>query len=1237
MLILEFLSQPLWQRLGLTLVHFLWQGLAVAVLVGAFVTVFRLKHGNARYVAYLLAFTAMIVCPIVTFTAIDLGISPNTELVAEIQSVEVVDSSSYTVLSAGDILTEAGTPDPAMPALADSIPLGQRISGWLNVSMPWALAIWIVGVIVLSVRLIMGLVGVYRWRHHLEPLPETLAQRVASLSEGLGMRGFSRVFISPNVLQAMAVGYLRPMVLLPAAMVTQMQPEMLEAVIAHELAHIRRLDLWVNLAQRVTETLLFYHPAVWWLSNCLRSERELCCDELAVKTTGQRLTYATTLESVSRSRFTAKQPVLAAGLGEDNKPTLSRVRHILGLCPTQRNCPFWLAGVIAVLFLAALVIPTTMALTNKSDENSMDLESVVVEGIVANREKFECGILAWNSKQFNDRDYKGRPAAELAGQYELWWDGKKMATKYLKDQVCLDSQDLEGPYWIEKQQGGNSYDGGVLSRNPDFREDNWLGPIITRWRGLGSQDWLIRQNSKAENISKDWSVVEDNGVKLIKLTTRNMNETSRDYGAYSVSDYDPSKGYGLINEEWYNPDSSPRGKRTVRMLEVIPGGWFPVEVDSKGFAMTDGRLYIHLHYALDIERCSFNDRAALPDRIFKSAEDEQIKHQEKLQKYLAMELEGLSDVKEAAKADKVKLGAQEAIDNFVGLALEDDLEKAAEFAHPDKLHASHIADLTEIAKGQNLWIMAVIADDSSAMAVSSVIRGDHERTGPLVFFLDRVPQDGRDNWLVHDIDMETPDGAEEELKRFLEKHPKAQKVPYDNKPNAQAENERAYGVDGHVEIRLPKKIEVETGPDHKTTDKIEVHSRVLLIAADNEIFKVFFAEENIAFDLHKDDSNYTSELNARQVDRLLRTTQAHSGSIVYTMPTVTVLDGEEMIMSATKDVAYRYTETNPVSGQPEEKIGKVSTGIIGHITPTLPDDENIMLDVELEYRYLLGYKDEVPETEIAAITSRSSISKGQTLLVGGQKITVDKDGRKVPKVLLCLFNAEVQKSPPPPAAEDEKRITIDFMIAEPFVDRRLDWETYTIIQNHMVETATPGEQPGTVGSVLAEYAPDGGDKFEYLVDMLISRGYLKILLNPTLEVYAGHSAKVTIKDQGQASGMNPETLSGEAEDAAQKPSLSGTLSVKPQIRKDNETIQMYIDLDLSTPEKEIKIATMHTVLNKKCSLLPLDEPIAPAEQGPSAESILVMVKATISESTLDTMKNPDVQVEKENRQKNQGL
>src|SRR5437660_336918 len=88
----------------------------------------------------------------------------------------------------------------------------------------------------------------------------------------------------------------RPIRQRQAVWLTELPVPMLEAVIAHELAHIRRWDLWINLAQLVVEILLFYHPAVWWLSRRLRVERELCCDELAVAATEQRLVYVSTLE-----------------------------------------------------------------------------------------------------------------------------------------------------------------------------------------------------------------------------------------------------------------------------------------------------------------------------------------------------------------------------------------------------------------------------------------------------------------------------------------------------------------------------------------------------------------------------------------------------------------------------------------------------------------------------------------------------------------------------------------------------------------------------------------------------------------------------------------------------------------------------------------------------------------------------------------------------------------------------
>jgi Flp pilus assembly protein CpaB len=356
--------------------------LIVTILVSTIVGLFRLRQGNARYLAYMLAFMTMTACPIVTFIALD---APPIK--TEIAPVRMKETTSTLLTTETDI--DAFTPKIGQPGLSrepsyqvpstdyksskieihtpettqnttttNSITFHKRVYVYVLKFIPLAMAVWMIGVVILSGRLLLGLIGILRWRRHLKPLPDNLIKRVYSLCEKQGIEYFSRVFISPSAIQAMAVGCLRPMILLPAALVVQMQPEMLEAVIAHELAHIRRFDLWVNLFQRVIETLLFYHPAVWWLSHRMRVERELCCDELAVRITGEPLTYASALENAVRAVPAPKQPLLSAGFGRTRKLTLNRIRHVLGLAPTPPTIRFWLAGIITLTFITALAVPS---------------------------------------------------------------------------------------------------------------------------------------------------------------------------------------------------------------------------------------------------------------------------------------------------------------------------------------------------------------------------------------------------------------------------------------------------------------------------------------------------------------------------------------------------------------------------------------------------------------------------------------------------------------------------------------------------------------------------------------------------------------------------------------------------------------------------------------------------------------------------------------------------------------
>jgi beta-lactamase regulating signal transducer with metallopeptidase domain len=146
--------------------------------------------------------------------------------------------------------------------------------------------------------MILGMM-VLRWiKLNCRAAASSTSRAVGRLSARMGIQP-PRVGVTDRVTQAMVTGILRPMVILPTAWVTQLRPDFLEAVLSHELAHLRRWDLWTIYVQRLTETVLFFHPAVWWLSSRLQQEREWCCDAFAVRVTGEPVVYVCALERVA--------------------------------------------------------------------------------------------------------------------------------------------------------------------------------------------------------------------------------------------------------------------------------------------------------------------------------------------------------------------------------------------------------------------------------------------------------------------------------------------------------------------------------------------------------------------------------------------------------------------------------------------------------------------------------------------------------------------------------------------------------------------------------------------------------------------------------------------------------------------------------------------------------------------------------------------------------------------------
>jgi hypothetical protein len=169
--------------------------------------------------------------------------------------------------------------------------------------------------------------------------------------------------VSSAVTGPVTVGALRALVLLPVCAATSLSPDELEVVLAHELAHVRRADFFWNLVQTLVETLLFFHPAVWWISGRIRHERELCCDDLALSICPNPLVYANALFELERQRSRIDQLSMALDGHQPARTLRMRIARVLGepVANTASREPFSLAAAAAVLLVLLLPVPQVMA------------------------------------------------------------------------------------------------------------------------------------------------------------------------------------------------------------------------------------------------------------------------------------------------------------------------------------------------------------------------------------------------------------------------------------------------------------------------------------------------------------------------------------------------------------------------------------------------------------------------------------------------------------------------------------------------------------------------------------------------------------------------------------------------------------------------------------------------------------------------------------------------------------
>ena len=313
MMLSLFIQENITVALGFTLLHSLWEGVGLAFLTGLIIVSTRRSGATLRYNLLVGVLALFIIGVFFTF------------------------------------LYEMGQPAASSGGWAGSGAggwMGSRVGAWIGEHAGMVTAVWLAVICLKLTKLSFDLYTLQRLKVvRVKPLEADLLERVNSLADGLGIGKAIRVLESGIVRAPLVIGYIRPVILIPAGMIVRVAPEDLEVILLHELAHIRRTDYLVNIFLRIISILLFFNPAVLWVSSLIRTERENCCDDMVIRHTGNKIDYIRALLHFEEQR--APSYAMAFGGGSGILPRMERLAA--GYSRTLNKLELFLLSVLLVL------------------------------------------------------------------------------------------------------------------------------------------------------------------------------------------------------------------------------------------------------------------------------------------------------------------------------------------------------------------------------------------------------------------------------------------------------------------------------------------------------------------------------------------------------------------------------------------------------------------------------------------------------------------------------------------------------------------------------------------------------------------------------------------------------------------------------------------------------------------------------------------------------------------------
>ncbi|MEN8194399.1 MAG: M56 family metallopeptidase [Bacteroidota bacterium] len=316
----NFISNDLIIALSGMILHSLWQGALISLLLVVALLFVNKRSAKLRSALAYFAIVGIFVSSTITFSYLYKNNSSESEKV----SVSVSEVTlNYAVPSVETSLISYGKEN--VTKIYNSV--SQHMNKFHSANFNFIFAFWMIGMVFLAIRMMGGYFYTQRIkRKHTVPMGSRWSKLAKRIANELGVNKTISLFESPLIKQPVVIGYFKPVILMPIGMITGLPHDQIEAIIAHEIAHIKRSDYLLNLFQSAVEILFFFNPAMWWFSSIVRKEREYSCDDLAVAVSGENTTLANALLSIEEKDWGAQ--ILGVGLGGNKKSLFRRIRRM---------------------------------------------------------------------------------------------------------------------------------------------------------------------------------------------------------------------------------------------------------------------------------------------------------------------------------------------------------------------------------------------------------------------------------------------------------------------------------------------------------------------------------------------------------------------------------------------------------------------------------------------------------------------------------------------------------------------------------------------------------------------------------------------------------------------------------------------------------------------------------------------------------------------------------------------